>query len=798
VTGARVVDLLAVTRALVARGFSVIPLDHPDATWVTDPPMIGKTPAVKWKRYQTARPTDAELVAWFGNGRPRNVALVTGAVSNLVVVDGDSAEGLAWMQAHLPPTPMRTKTAKGEHWSYRHPGVRVKNKGRIKTGDPRVQIDIRGDGGYVVTVGSLHRTRVRYEPLTEWPPTSELPVFDPAWVDAPTRTDDIIGLLVAHYPPDGERWKFYEALAGFLLGTLRLTTTEALGILNGVVDGAQDTDTHPRPDYWVERTAARLAQGEECTGAPTVAEAIGVHGPAVVAQLRAWCGLAGTDAVVMRDGQLTAIVDTAEAALLALGLVYQRGGLLTRVVRLDAAVGDPHDVRRAAGSTMLAAVREPWLVEQMGRALAWRKVSAKGVTAPADPAPLYARTLLGRGEWRFPVLRGVVTAPTLARDGRIIEAPGFDAASGLLLDFAAGTFPPVPPAPTQDDARAALARLAHPLRGFPFESDAARSVALSALLTALIRVTLRTAPLHSFDAPQAGTGKSLLAETAGLLATGVTPPALSQGKSPEEDEKRLSTVLFAGDPVIHVDNVERPLQGDFLCSMLTQEVVQARILGLSERRILPCTALVVASGNNLVHSGDASRRAIVCRLDAQVERPDERRFDFDCHTEVRAGRPGLVVDGLTVLKAYHDAGRPGALTPMGSFDDWAWVRGALVWLGCADPADARADLDGGDPKKDELVGVMDLWAAALGPEPVDVGAVGALTSVAGFALVTRLTEIAGRSGRWNGRSVGWWLRRHKDRVVGGRAFRSEASGGHQRWWLAGAEPPAPQKEEAPF
>ena len=46
------------------------------------------------------------------------------------------------------------------------------------------------------------------------------------------------------------------------------------------------------------------------------------------------------------------------------------------------------------------------------------------------------------------------------------------------------------------------------------------------------------------------------AELAGLLATGCRPPALSQGKSPEEDEKRLSTVLFAGDPVIHIDNCE--------------------------------------------------------------------------------------------------------------------------------------------------------------------------------------------------------------------------------------------------
>ena len=145
------------------------------------------------------------------------------------------------------------------------------------------------------------------------------------------------------------------------------------------------------------------------------------------------------------------------------------------------------------------------------------------------------------------------------------------------------------------------------MREFPFVNDAATAVALSAQLTALVRVSLRTAPLHGFDAPTAGIGKSLLAEMAGLLATGFRPPAISQGKTAEEDEKRLSTILFAGDPVIHIDNCERPISGDFLCSMLTQEVVQARILGLSERngasffaltRRFPAEGLGVFIGSN--------------------------------------------------------------------------------------------------------------------------------------------------------------------------------------------------------
>ncbi len=175
--------MLAIARDLVARGVSVIPIDHPDDTRVTDPQRVGKTPVIEWKRYQSTRPVDAELVDWFGTGRRRNVAIVTGTISNLVMVDGDSDEGLAWMRAHLPRTPMRTQTKKGEHWAYRHPGARVPNKVRIRTGDPAIKIDVRGDGGYVVGPGSLHVSGVTYACLGDWPPISELPVFDPLWLE---------------------------------------------------------------------------------------------------------------------------------------------------------------------------------------------------------------------------------------------------------------------------------------------------------------------------------------------------------------------------------------------------------------------------------------------------------------------------------------------------------------------------------------------------------------------------------------------------------------------------------------
>jgi hypothetical protein len=51
------------------------------------------------------------------------------------------------------------------------------------------------------------------------------------------------------------------------------------------------------------------------------------------------------------------------------------------------------------------------------------------------------------------------------------------------------------------------------------------------------------------------------------------------------------------------------------------------------------------------------------------------------------------------------------------------------------------------------------------------------------ALRDKFVEIACR-GVWSGRSVGWWLRRNKDRVVSGRSFRSEQGRNGQQWRLA--------------
>ncbi|MCE7871441.1 DUF3987 domain-containing protein [bacterium CPR1] len=169
-------DPLTRARALAALGCSIIPI--PPGT---------KKPSIRWASYQTERATDDQLRSWFGVGRTEAMAIITGAVSGLVVVDTDSPEAEEWARANLPATRAMVRTSKGWHRYYRAPDVPVRNAARIQTGQGKLALDVRGDGGYVLAPGSPHPDGGLYEPTEPW--TEELlagiPVFRVEWLATP-------------------------------------------------------------------------------------------------------------------------------------------------------------------------------------------------------------------------------------------------------------------------------------------------------------------------------------------------------------------------------------------------------------------------------------------------------------------------------------------------------------------------------------------------------------------------------------------------------------------------------------
>jgi hypothetical protein len=172
-------------QAFLARGLSVIPVPRPRPGVPMDQPGGGKVPAIAWKEFQTRLPTDAELVRWFSGDD--NIAIITGALSGVVVIDADSPPALKWCAARLSYTPWQTRTARGYQFFYHHPGVPVGNRAKIDTGDGKLDLDARGDGGFVIAPGSLHASGHVYKFAGDWTvDRSALPQFWPGWLQKPT------------------------------------------------------------------------------------------------------------------------------------------------------------------------------------------------------------------------------------------------------------------------------------------------------------------------------------------------------------------------------------------------------------------------------------------------------------------------------------------------------------------------------------------------------------------------------------------------------------------------------------
>lgn len=508
-------------------------------------------------------------------------------------------------------------------------------------------------------------------------------------------------------------------------------------------------------------------------------------------------------AVIVVAGSLAANIESTQQALVERGDIFQQGARLVRVVRENTPKGRK-GIRRHAGELRTLAVTADWLqayatqhVAFLGRK-AGRPTGADGTPElkPIDcPRRVAAGIIANAGAWPFPYLRGISTAPTLRNDGSILEAEGYDQETSLYLDFGGEVFPPVPTQPTLEDAKAALARVYTGVYAqFPFVKREHRAVALALPLTAAIRHALRTAPAFAVSATTMGTGKSLLVDASCMISTGV--PALSVAYTPDEAEmqKRLVAVLIESAPYLSIDNIDLPVESSILCSALTQPTIKGRILGETATVTASTATTVTLTGNNLQVSGDMSTRVVQVELDAGVERPEDREFAKNLYEWVPANRASLVVDLLTVLRAFVVAGRPPqAFTRWGRFEEWSdVVRSALVWTGEADPVMTRDEVQAGDPVKAALGAVLAAWDAALGKGFVTAGRIVECalqtSSLAPYdplhpQLREALAEIAGDvRGGLSARRLGKWLAKYDGRIQDGRRIeRGEDRQGIATW-----------------
>lgn len=494
-----------------------------------------------------------------------------------------------------------------------------------------------------------------------------------------------------------------------------------------------------------------------------------------------------------------------DKAIVALGSrpnVFQREGSLVRVVRDEGQLAK--GVLREQLAPRIDMLPLPSLSEELTEAAQFYAKKLRDgafVKIKVPPPSWVVNCVSARGTWpTLRPLRGVVECPVLRPDGSVLQVPGYDEATGLLYEPAID-FPPVPEDPTWEQVVQARDALLEVVCDFPFAQPVHRAAWLAGLLTGFARHAYRgMTPFFLVDGNVRGSGKSMLVDAAAVIATGRTAARTSQAVKEEEEEKRITSIALAGDPLVLIDNINRPFGSGVFDAALTGEEWKGRVLATNTMPRMRLNTVWWGTGNNVRFASgvDTARRTLHIRFESLEENP-ERRQAFrhpDLLEWVRANRGRLAAAALTILSMYVKQGRADqiALKTWGSFEAWSrLVRQCVHWVGLEDPYAAHEALtESADTTATALDDLLSGWLELC--KDNGVTACTARQAVAWLDEDNQYRSVSSRHVlRWDRlrsalaelmrirhgslpteRDLGYLLRGHKGRVVNGQRFKALA------------------------
>jgi len=394
-----------------------------------------------------------------------------------------------------------------------------------------------------------------------------------------------------------------------------------------------------------------------------------------------------------------AVNEQAIAALARIPGLYSRMGELVRVVeskRRRPGEAEPYAV------TEIRIVTEPLLREFMARSARWIEVKEDPMggaqSIPAHPPDWSVKGVRAQHDWpELPPLYHVAESPVLLADGRVIQRPGYDVPTGILCGtkIAVDATGPL----TRADSQAAAKYILDLVSQVPFENDAHRGSFMAALLTPIARWAFKgQCPLFMFDANKEGTGKGFLVNIISSIALGHACDVTVQTADEEEERKFITSKVLTAQPIVLIDECDKPFGSGALQGVLTSGVWSPRLLGTNDSPSYPAYIVWMAAGNNVqLKSGDIARRTCFIRIVTDLDNPAERvGFKIeDMPAHVERHRAELFRACLVMLRAWLISGlNPNELDGWGgrwgSVDDWdRVVRGAIVYAGLADPIAAK-------------------------------------------------------------------------------------------------------------
>ena len=137
---------------LIDHNLSIVPLNYKR-----------KNPKIKWNKYRNVLMKPQKIKKYFGKSKYSNIGIVTGKISNIIVLDIDKKNnGLETLKELEIPDTVTVKTGGGGfHYFFQYPEGfdKISN---FQNEEALPGIDLRADGGYVVAPPSVHPNGERY------------------------------------------------------------------------------------------------------------------------------------------------------------------------------------------------------------------------------------------------------------------------------------------------------------------------------------------------------------------------------------------------------------------------------------------------------------------------------------------------------------------------------------------------------------------------------------------------------------------------------------------------------------
>jgi hypothetical protein len=774
-----------------------------------------------WQREATADPATVEQ--WIAQYPNANVGIATGAVSGFFVLDIDGEDGARWLeqQAALPPTVEALTGSGGRHFLFKLPGFSVRNSVRkIAKG-----VDIRGDGGQIVVAPSVSAkgayrwvispAQMEIAAPPDWlidelraGPDGRLPTapvergyFPPASADV---LDQARFALAAHGPAvegDGGDDHTFKA-AALLRHDFALTFEEAWPIFvewnaactppwseSALADKLRGGDEYGTGVYGAKRKADLLPRVRQMLKAwrdeganPDAVEALGKEirqlatgvDPIVSEQIaREWVSETGGNvrSLALPKARVEGNSDIPEGAIEVTVRVDEVADQATKKIapHVFQRFGMLCEVAPFKKSTLIFDLKTARIQDLMSQSASYVRRDKEGVTAVAPPMPVAQIIHERRKHAGIRELDAVVTSPIFLADGSVLQDEGYNDAARVYLK--PNVQVSVPEAPTIVDAQNAVRAFYRMLSGFRFVELADFCSWLAALLTPLVKASMGNAPapMLCISAASPGAGKTLLASVIAQIINGQALETSSYSHEPPELEKRITAIVLRGSPLGVFDDLNGRFGPDeVLDRMLTSSIWANRLLGGNDIPPLPNVPTWIATGNNIEPCGATVRRIMMCRVEVNEENPSERGgFAYDLEGGFAlANRGTLLSAALTILRAWHVAGRPiKQLAGWGSFSAWSGlVRQAIVWTGLPDPylTQRRAQATMNDAERD----AHDFWIGT-----VEAAVDGSPASIAVLADQRDARGILGTREQFTAFTLHKWIHRFVDRPRGNKRIR---------------------------